>query len=358
MEVDPDPTRIWCVFDMDETLGCFQNLFGLNAFLSPEILTEEGYRNVVNTLATLIREGFDVGFLRPGLHLFFSVIQQLKNIHCLQGAAIYSNNSWQYTVRFMVDIINSWFPGLVCEGISRMKKYPFEADPDFRRTNMVFNEQGILVDYRKQWSIVQNIFRDAKCSQTDPEPAQTFFFDDTLHDHDKYGSDLKAVLGNNFIQNSAYRNGVNPDFWPILRNILRHHGLIDADEVLLPIIQQNIHAFPGFNAAEKARFRAGTINIARVKYAIYDIIPFDGFYPYVAQNVGEPFEALKREYEQLWITPIYNKLTDEEKHELNRYPRGGSRTRPQKTRRRRHQRRILKKTRSIKKIRKIVNKHK
>ncbi len=359
-EVRPDPTKIWCVFDMDETLGSFPNLFGLTAFLSPSIFTEDIYRAVINSIALTIKNGFDIGVLRPGLHMFFSVLQKLKEMNVLQGAAVYSNNGWQYTVQFLVDIINAWYPGLFCEGISKQGRYPNKPDPEFRRINIVFDEHG-RIDYKKQWTTIRNIFGREICGSKEPIPEQTFFYDDLLHDERKYDSDLKRILGSNYIQNSPYINVLNPEFWPILQSIFKHYGIIDDKNVFHPTIQLNIRSFPKFEQAERnILIRPGfDLTFDMFKYGIYDIhLQGEGQLPnYVPKNVGDVYTNIIREYEQHWVTPLFNKLTDEEKEELKKIQRGGYRLTIKNKRRqsRRNMRKSKKKARVSKKSYKLRN---
>ncbi len=378
--------RMNCVFDMDETLAQFDDLYALMAFLSTAVLTPEQFRGVVSDIANDVKNGFDIGIFRPGLYKYFAFLNELKQKGILHSTAIYSNNGWLYTVSFMVGIINAWFPGLMCEGLSKKGVVSMGSNPEFRATNVVYakdrnganfiNAAGNkkIVDYKKQWATVQKIFQNESCGRVEITPENTFFYDDNLHDERKHQSDMKATLGPNYIQNSAYSNGLNPMFWANLNESFKRHGIVNQENKFEDRIIRLFQGFvkEGMTLEEYFRRRIlGTHSADDVNQSLF-IAPEQqafkqGDYSYIGflsmvksstQKRYTPFGTHRNiqsaidEYNTRWIDPIFARLTAEERAGLVSYPiradaAGGRRRsrRGKKTqkRRRSHKKRTLKK---------------
>lgn len=374
--------RMNCVFDMDETLAQFNDLYALMAFISPVVLSQEQFDGVILDIANAVKDGFDIGIFRPALYKYFAFLHELKQKGILHSTAIYSNNGWSYTVSFMVGIVNAWFPGLMCEGLSKQAVHSLGRNPEFRAANVVYaktwNGQNrvnafgrkMVVDYKKQWATVQKIFQNDSCGQVEITPENTFFYDDNLHDERKHGSDMKATLGPNYIQNSAYENGLNPLFWELLRTSFQTHGVIDETGKFKDAI---INVFQGFVKEGKtleahiAKKQRG-IQSADVNESLFvaseQLVFKNGDYSYIGFlsmvkttkqktyfrfGTHRTLENALEEYNALWIPPILARLTEEERTGLTTYPlradAAGGRRRHRKTqkRRRSHKKHTIKK---------------
>jgi hypothetical protein len=375
---------VYFVFDMDETLAQFNDLYALMAFISTSVLTKEQFDGVIGDIANSVKDGFDIGIFRPALYKYFAFLHELKENGILHSTAIYSNNGWLYTVSFMVGIVNAWFPGLMCEGLSKQGVHSLGKKPEFRASNVVYakgyNGRNItnvfgnkkIADYKKQWATVQKIFQNESCGRVEIRPENTFFYDDNLHDERKHGSDMKTILGPNYIQNSAYSNGLNPEFWRILNQSFKRHGIVNEEN---KFDERIINLFQGYVKEGKtleehiAKKRRG-IQSADVNESLFvadeQRVFRDGDYSYIGflsmvktqkQKGYFPFgthgslESAIEEYNTRWIGPILDRLTEEEKAELTTFPlraaaAGGRRRSVRKTRKhrlRQHKKRTYKK---------------
>ncbi len=344
-------SRINCVFDMDETLAQFNNLYALMAFISTEVLTKEEFDGVIQDIANDVKDGFDIGIFRPGLYKYFAFLQELKDKGILHSTAIYSNNGWLYTVSFMVSIINAWFPGLMCEGLSKKGVHSLGSDPNFREANIVIIPRTYPPknDYKKQWATIVKLFGNASCGGVVPTPEYTFFYDDNMHDENKYGSNLKTTLGNNYIRNSAYENGLHPEFWDKLRTSFQKHNIINADGVFNQRIQNLFTSFVKQKnekpikqlleeyITKKVRGQLTKETMGDVNQSLFEadeqLILYNGGYNFDAfKRMANPrkiytifgthrtLENAFQEYNNHWIPPILAKLTEEEKADLVSYP--------------------------------------
>lgn len=321
--------RINCVFDMDETLGQFNELYGLMAFLSTQVLTQEQFDGIIHDFANDIKDGFDIGLLRPGLYKYFAFLYELQQKEILHSTAIYSNNSWQPTVSFLLSIINAWFPGLMCDGLTKKGVHSLGSNPEFRKANMIqIQAYPPKYDYKKQWGIIEKIFQNPSCGVVVPTPEYTFFYDDNLHDRSyKVPSNLKETLGNNYIRNSAYSNGLNPEFWGKLRASFQKHGVTNADDMFHESIQTFFKGLTNenlFTNQEKSKFINGTPSVAPFSFHAFvamvtTLLPGKQFVRYTPYGTHGNMDDAINEYNNLWIPPILEKLTDEEKAGLS-YP--------------------------------------
>lgn len=375
--------RINCVFDMDETLAQFDDLYALMAFLSTSVLTKEQFDGVIGDIANAVKDGFDIGIFRPELYKYFAFLHELHEKGILHSTAIYSNNGWLYTVSFMVSIVNAWFPGLMCEGLSKQGVHSLGKNPEFRAANVVYakgyNGRNItnvfgnkkIADYKKQWATVQKIFQNESCGSVEISPENTFFYDDNMHDERKHGSDMKAILGPNYIQNSAYSNGLNPEFWRILNQSFKRHGIVNEEN---KFDERIINLFQGYvkegktledHIAKKRRgIRSADVNESLFvaeeqlvfKNGDYSFIGFLSMVKTQKQKHYTPFgthrniQSAIHEYNTRWIDPIFARLTAEERVGLVTFPlraaaAGGRRRSVRKTRkhRRQHKKRTYKK---------------
>ncbi len=338
-----DTSRLNCVFDMDETLAHFGKLFALTAFISTDVLTKEQYDNVISDIANAVKEGFDIGIFRPGLYKYFSFLHELQEKKILHSTTIYSNNGSQYTVSFMVDIINAWFPGLMCEGLSRQAVHSMGKNPEFRDADIIhgkgLNDSDVTA-YKKQWATVQKIFENKSCGPVNITPEKTFFYDDKLHNDEYFGSDMKKTLGMNYIQTSEYFNGLNPDFWGLLYDIFKTHGILTENDQFEDRI---IDLFEGtdeipFHEEEVSAFRNGGYNYN----GFLNMFKWDKLESYTPFGTHGSLQHAMDEYNYRWIPPIRFHLSDEQKAMLTTVMAGGRRHR--KTRKRRqHKKRTIKK---------------
>lgn len=359
--------RINCVFDMDETLAQFNKLYALMAFISTDVLTKEQFDGVIQDIANAVKDGFDIGIFRPGLYKYFAFLQELKDKGILHSTAIYSNNGWLYTVKFMVSIINAWFPGLMCDGLSKQGVHSLGKNPAFRAANVVTipGTYPPRKDYKKQWATIVKLFGNASCGGVVPTPEYTFFYDDNMHDERKYESDLKTTLGNNYIRNSAYENGLHPEFWDKLRTSFQAHGIMNDAGIFNESIQnlftslvkqknqKPIKQLLEEYISKKLRGQLTQETVGDVNQSLFEaeeqLIFYNGRYNFDAfKMMTNPRGIYKifgthrtlgnaiQEYNNSWIAPIMEKLTEEEKAGLTSYPVranvAGGRRRIRKTR--------------------------
>jgi hypothetical protein len=247
-------TTKFFVFDLDHTLGDFNDAGHYLYFLKPESVIQQtmGTNKIEITLSDSIKTQCEImykQFIKKVAEkhsetkllndeMVFGVIGNILTQDKTQinpKFGIYSNNSQPLKLQLAIDIIEELYQQhIFC--LSMDWTHPLRKD------EIVKDDPGNAL---KTWAVLKKGL-EQECGET-PTPENTWFFDDLMH------QDLMNVLGPNYLHIKAYYSRPNLEVLnDILFEVLEESGL-DSNEEYLDIYGKAF-GIEGFNTYDIYKF--------------------------------------------------------------------------------------------------------